>query len=256
MIGFFLQGGGAKGAFQAGVITALYEKGIKPNIISATSIGAINGYCLYLNQVEYLKELWMNIDDLDVNKKIDLDRVIENDAMIKKLKNLKSNDKFVDSFFINYVQITKNHIKEHNKNLKKISEIEAIEYIKASSLLPYPYKKEISIKELKEEFDSSKVFEDFKDKVASMMYDGYKLDGAIMNNNFIDPFYDNLVDELYLIVLKSNYEIPQKLLEKYKSKNIHLVKPNYSFKPKDTLKFEPEFCREIFKLGYEQGKEI
>ena len=37
-----LQGGGALGAYQAGVYQALHEAGIEPDWIIGTSIGAIN----------------------------------------------------------------------------------------------------------------------------------------------------------------------------------------------------------------------
>jgi predicted acylesterase/phospholipase RssA len=37
-----LSGGGAKGAFELGAVTYLYEAGIKPDIICGTSVGAIN----------------------------------------------------------------------------------------------------------------------------------------------------------------------------------------------------------------------
>ena len=44
-LGLCLEGGGAKGAYQAGVVKALYDGGInKFYSISGTSIGAINGY--------------------------------------------------------------------------------------------------------------------------------------------------------------------------------------------------------------------
>ena len=41
-IGLVLQGGGALGAYQAGVYEALGDSGIQPNWISGMSIGAIN----------------------------------------------------------------------------------------------------------------------------------------------------------------------------------------------------------------------
>ncbi len=37
-----LQGGGALGAYQAGVYQALHESGIEPDWVIGTSIGAIN----------------------------------------------------------------------------------------------------------------------------------------------------------------------------------------------------------------------
>jgi NTE family protein len=38
-----LQGGGALGAYQAGVYEALAETGIHPNWVAGVSVGAING---------------------------------------------------------------------------------------------------------------------------------------------------------------------------------------------------------------------
>ncbi len=42
-IGLVLSGGGTRGFAHLGVVTALYEKGIKPDVISGTSVGAIAG---------------------------------------------------------------------------------------------------------------------------------------------------------------------------------------------------------------------
>ena len=59
-IGLCLCGGGAKGAYQAGVIKALYDRGInKFNSISGTSIGAINGYFIFTDNVDKVRR---NVD--------------------------------------------------------------------------------------------------------------------------------------------------------------------------------------------------
>jgi NTE family protein len=42
-IALVLQGGGALGAYQAGVYQALQEAGLEPDWVSGVSIGAING---------------------------------------------------------------------------------------------------------------------------------------------------------------------------------------------------------------------
>src|ERR1700732_3815793 len=47
-----LQGGGALGAYQAGVYQALMEGGIKPDWVIGTSIGAINGAIIAGNEAE------------------------------------------------------------------------------------------------------------------------------------------------------------------------------------------------------------
>jgi NTE family protein len=42
-VGFVLGGGGIRGAVEIGMIRALFEAGIRPDVIAGTSIGAING---------------------------------------------------------------------------------------------------------------------------------------------------------------------------------------------------------------------
>ena len=38
-----ISGGGAKGDFEVGALRLLYDRGIRPDIICGTSVGAING---------------------------------------------------------------------------------------------------------------------------------------------------------------------------------------------------------------------
>src|SRR5260221_4096807 len=56
------QGGGAPGAYQAGVYQALHEAGIEPDWIIGTSIGAINASLIAGNEVPNrlprLEEFW------------------------------------------------------------------------------------------------------------------------------------------------------------------------------------------------------
>jgi NTE family protein len=59
---FVLQGGGALGAYQAGVYEALHETAIEPDWVIGTSIGAINGAIIAGNpperRIERLKQFW------------------------------------------------------------------------------------------------------------------------------------------------------------------------------------------------------
>jgi NTE family protein len=60
------QGGGALGAYQAGVYQALHEAGIEPDWVIGTSIGAINASLIAGNRVEdrldRLKEFWKRME--------------------------------------------------------------------------------------------------------------------------------------------------------------------------------------------------
>ena len=61
-----LQGGGALGAYQAGVYQALHEAGIEPDWVIGTSIGAINGALIAGNTAEHrldrLREFWKRVE--------------------------------------------------------------------------------------------------------------------------------------------------------------------------------------------------
>jgi NTE family protein len=60
-----LQGGGALGAYQAGVYEALAESGIHPDWVAGISIGAINSALIAGNpperRVEKLREFWERV---------------------------------------------------------------------------------------------------------------------------------------------------------------------------------------------------
>lgn len=67
-----LSGGGAKGAYQVGVIKGMLARGIKPDLVTGSSIGAFNGVLLAefihlgLSNTQIAKRLegvWMKIDD-------------------------------------------------------------------------------------------------------------------------------------------------------------------------------------------------
>lgn len=51
-LAFVLGGGGARGAFQAGALRALFEAGIKPDILVGTSIGGLNAAYLALHGLD------------------------------------------------------------------------------------------------------------------------------------------------------------------------------------------------------------
>ena len=65
-----LQGGGALGAYQAGVYQALHEAGIEPDWIIGTSIGAINASLIAGNAPEdrlsRLQEFWKRMEQRPV----------------------------------------------------------------------------------------------------------------------------------------------------------------------------------------------
>jgi len=62
MYGLVLEGGGSRGAYQAGAVKALCEMGIEFSCVAGTSVGALNGSMVVQNEVDRLWEIWYDID--------------------------------------------------------------------------------------------------------------------------------------------------------------------------------------------------
>lgn len=72
MRGLVLEGGGALGAYQVGVIKALDEKGLTFDGVVGTSIGSINGALYIQGGSALLEKLWKNIDIREIFDDADL----------------------------------------------------------------------------------------------------------------------------------------------------------------------------------------
>ena len=57
-----LSGGGSRGAYEAGVWQALTELGVKIDIVTGTSVGAINGAMVVQGELEPTVKLWKEIE--------------------------------------------------------------------------------------------------------------------------------------------------------------------------------------------------
>ena len=92
MLGLVLEGGGAKGSYQAGAIKALYEKGYKFDGVMGTSIGAINGAFVAQGTEEKCFDFWENISP----SKHSLIQLKNNYLYLNKKQNLMQSLKFPD----------------------------------------------------------------------------------------------------------------------------------------------------------------
>ncbi|MFA9424135.1 MAG: patatin-like phospholipase family protein [Sedimentibacter sp.] len=91
-VGIVLEGGGAKGAYQIGVLKALKELNIKYECVVGTSIGALNGISYILGNYEESCNLWYNTDfSYSKNKKNN--REYSNNIFDKITRNIDSFEK-------------------------------------------------------------------------------------------------------------------------------------------------------------------
>lgn len=90
-IGLALGGGGAKGAYQIGVLQALKELDIKVDIITGTSIGSINGYFGACGDFEIMHKFWSELPNDTFLKSLNFKDISLDLAFLQK--HLKINEK-------------------------------------------------------------------------------------------------------------------------------------------------------------------
>ena len=61
-----LGGGGARGAYEVGVWEALIEENFSPDIVTGTSVGALNAAFIAQDSFDTAKEIWLSIDNAKV----------------------------------------------------------------------------------------------------------------------------------------------------------------------------------------------
>lgn len=245
-IALCIEGGGAKGAYEAGVIKALYDNGIKEYAaVAGTSIGAINGYFVATGNIEKLAYIWNNLDENMGGSGIEIvDNTVNNDMIIKAMYELEEGNRKDVPLYVNYVEVKNKCVEEKVVETSKKTKAKCLEYVKYSSLLPFNPIKQKGFKE------------GFIEDVADGVHDGKCLDGGMSRGLIIDPVLEVKPDKIVVISTKDDYEISEELAAEFGKDNFVIARPKYKFDPRATLNLNGDFCRKIFAEGYEIGQEL
>jgi len=154
-----LAGGGTKGSYQIGVWKALREMDIEITTVAGTSIGAINGAAIALNEYEKTKRLWVNLDysymvdykpiDWEDGFQANYQSIKEQIKGIAKKRGLNITplrnllNEMIDEDKIRksdieliITTVALSELKPVNKSIKDIPEGQVVDYIIASAALP------------------------------------------------------------------------------------------------------------------------
>jgi NTE family protein len=194
--GLVLSGGGAKGAYQVGVLKALGEAGLLDdvNYISGDSIGAINAMLYCLGDSDFMYKVWEKINMPEVFE-FDPDLFSDNPQLFSrdKVKSMM-NDYLKEDIVHNlpytvYAGVTRLENGQYFPEYMKLNghtKQEMIDILLASSAMPVIYEAV---------------------KINGKEY----LDGGLTDNEPIKPLYDLGVRRFIIIGLDSN-----KIFEHYK----------------------------------------
>lgn len=234
-----LSGGGSKGSYQIGVWKALRKLHIKPEIVTGTSIGAVNGIMIVQNQFHKAQRLWENLNfeqlfNVDLENETDKKEVYL--TYIKEfIKNKGMSTDKIENFINEAINTKKFYNSKINYGLVTFN----LSELKPNELL----KKDIKPEKLKEYvLASATCFPAFKIK-------------NINNEQFIDGgYYDNLpinlaidMDAKEIIAVDLN-EIGLKQKVKDKSIKIKYISPKNDLG--SFLIFDSNQAKKNIKYGY------
>ena len=247
MRGLALEGGGARGAYQVGVVKALYEEGVVFDGFVGTSIGAINAAILAQGELDKAIDLWMEasldiifdadeqrlIRILEAEVKLDTEftlalkkvirgRGFNTGKMRKFLKQYICEDKIRSSGKdFGLVTFSLSERKAHEVTLEGIPLGKFLNYLMASASFPG--------------FNPAKIDE----KIF--------VDGAIYNNCPFDLLLDKGYDEI-IVIRTNSYGVFPRIRD---TQRIKVISPKKSLGT--TFSFSAENSKKNIELGYYDG---
>lgn len=253
-LGLILEGGGVKGAYQAGAMLALKELGIEFDGVAGTSIGAINGALYLQGGFDKVLDVWKEVrlttvfdfTDDEVQKFVDmqiLPSVIEYVRRRRDEKGFllaKSYEK-AQKFFFGIVNEEKLRKSEKDFGLvtvnvtdfapveilmKDIKEGQLVDFIVASASFPIFPPKEIEGKKY--------------------------YDGGLYDNMPINLLARNGYDKMLVIRTNPMSKQPKRKLER-DDLNLFFIAPSEDIGP--AMAFSSVRVRRFMQMGYEDCKE-
>lgn len=235
--GLVLSGGGAKGAYQLGVLKALKEKGYLENIkaVSGASIGSLNAISLAAGDIEKIIKAWKKVNlltvfDTELEKIDGVEGFALRDGMLKLIRDNIDYEKVINCHYPVYASLSK--IINENEFLVEYKKLNGESYdnlekiIEASSAMPIIYE--------------------------AVEINGVKYrDGGLSDNVPIKPVYDEGNRNIILLCLNKD----QKKYEyKYSDVNFLSIYPSRDLGDlSGTLNFTHKFIEFAIKLGYKDG---
>ena len=234
MLAVVLSGGGAKGAYEAGVWKALKKLRIKYDIVTGTSIGALNGMMFVQNSYFNCMKMWKKIDFNTIFDDFNVDNNMYKEYFDKMLKGGIETTK---------IEKIINNVYKPKRLYRSRKKFGVIAYNLTTKSVLFATKEDIKPDKLQKYIlASATCFPVFK-----------PLD--IDNNLFVDGgYYDNLpinmaidmgATEVIAVDLKA-----VGLRKKPKDKNIPITYITPNNKLDSFLKFDKESSIKMIKLGY------
>lgn len=249
MTGVVLEGGGAKGAYHAGAIKALIDRGVIIDGVVGTSIGSINAAFVCSGEYKKMIKLWKSTTTYDL---LGIDNNLIDDIAHKKI-----NKKVILDTIKTTMSILKNAGVDTTKLKRVLNENISEEKVRESvvdfGLVTYNISDRKPEEVFKEDIPNGKLIEYL---IASCYLPVFKSEKIIDNKYYLDGgFYDNLpVSMLLKKKYKKIYAIRTGALGRVKKAEVgedqEVIYISSKEKLGTVLVFDPEKSKRNMKLGY------
>lgn len=242
-----MEGGGARGAYQAGVLKALFEAGYKFDGVAGTSVGALNGVMVAQNKFE---------DSLKIWNEIDFENVLGINNMYGENLANKSFDQDTIKYFYNYVKKLIGQRGLDTTKIKNLIKANIDEDILRNSgvdfgIMTYSLTEKQPLSIFVEDMPYGQVADYV---MASASFPGFKktvvegqeyIDGGIYDNMPVNMMLDRGYKDVVAIETKSS--IPKRK-PKDKDCQIYYIRP--SEKPGRVMNFAGQSTERAVQIGY------
>lgn len=205
MVGLALEGGGAKGSYQAGAYMALKKCGIRIDAVAGTSIGSFNGALIAAHEEDKMLKLWR---DATMSELLGIDNSKAHEILTASntLSKITSSFSELYKMFKNrgldmspYRALVRNSVDE--KKVRNSNIIFGLTTIKIDNLKPLElYIDDIKEGELADYIVASSYLPVFKKE--KLIDDGYYLDGGFYNLSPSDMLEKIGCDTIYVINIR------------------------------------------------------
>lgn len=251
--GIVLEGGGARGAYQIGVWKALREAGMKIRGVAGTSVGALNGALICMDDLEKAEEIWGNMTYSMVFR--------VDDPMIAKLKKFGVRSMKMTDAAAEFKRLFSDRgldIAPLKKLLEETVDEERIrrsprDFCAASFSVTDRKEEDFDVKEappgtMKDMMMASAYFPGFKqEKIGGKTY----LDGGSVNNVPVDLLTDRGYKDIIVIRLYGIGVDRRKFMDIPADVTIHEIAPGRNLG--GILEFDSARTKKNMKLGYFDG---
>lgn len=248
--GIVLEGGGARGAYQVGAWRALKEAGVKIKGVSGTSVGALNGVMICMDELEKAEEIWANMD---------YSTVLDVDA--KVIESLKRLDPKTFGFAEMAAEVRRT-VKGRGLNIDPLKALieKMVDEEKVRQSPCELFVTTFSVSDVKEvNFDVKSASEGtMKDMLlASAYFPGFKndkifgktfMDGGSVNNVPVNVLADRGYKDIIVIRIYGIGVDREKLFDLPDDVNVYRIAPKRNLG--GILEFEGEKAKRNMKLGY------